>query len=315
MKQGFITSVMSEYSFEEVVDFASGNGFECLEVACWPKEKPDRRYAGVSHIDVDNLDEQKAEDILKYCRHKNISISALAYYPNVLDENKSYRKKNIDHLKKVIWAAALLKVNLVTTFIGRNQKLTVTDNLDLAEKTWVPLLRYAERLGVRIAIENCPMLFTEDEWPGGKNIAVSPAIWRELFERLPSENLGLNYDPSHFIWQEMDYIKPIYEFRKKIFHVHYKDIYLDREARNEVGVLATPLSYMVPRIPGHGDVNWGKYISALLDIGYDGAACIEIEDKAFEDSREDIENALKVSRQYLKQFIPFPEKGGNRAKN
>lgn len=153
------------------------------------------------------------------------------------------------------------------------------------------------------------MLFTEDEWPGGKNLAISPAIWRELFKRLPSDMLGLNFDPSHFIWQEMDYIKPLYEFKDKIFHVHYKDIKVNKDARNDVGILATPLSYMLPCIPGHGDVDWSEYIRVLLETGYKGAACIEIEDKSFENDKESIENSLKISRQYLKQFINFPEKG------
>ena len=290
MKQGFITSVMADYSFEQVVDFASDNGFECIEVACWPKGKAERKYAGVTHIDVASLDSVKVDEILQYCKKKNITISALAYYPNVLDEDKECQKKSIDHLMKVIQASALLKINLVTTFIGRNKNLNITDNLELAGNVWKPILEYAESLNVKIAIENCPMFFTEDEWPGGKNIAVSPAIWRELFKRLPSEYLGLNFDPSHFIR-------------------------VDKEARNEVGVLATPLSYMVPCIPGHGDVNWARYISALLEIGYQGAACIEVEDKSFEDNNENIENSLKISRQYLKQFIHFPEKGRQYAKD
>ena len=270
MKQGFITSVMADYSFEQVVDFASENGFECLEVACWPKGKAERKYAGVTHIDVSTLDSFKAEEILRYCKDRKVTISALAYYPNVLD---------------------------------------VSDNLALAEKIWKPILNYAENRGVKIAIENCPMLFTEDEWPGGKNLAISPAIWRELFKRLPSDMLGLNFDPSHFIWQEMDYIKPLYEFKDKIFHVHYKDIKVNKDARNDVGILATPLSYMLPCIPGHGDVDWSEYIRVLLETGYKGAACIEIEDKSFENDKESIENSLKISRQYLKQFINFPEKG------
>ena len=309
LKQGFITSVMADYSFEQVVDFASENGFECLEVACWPKGKAERKYAGVTHIDVSTLDSFKAEEILRYCKDRKVTISALAYYPNVLDEDDECRKKSIDHLMQVINAAAELKVNMVTTFIGRNQNLNVSDNLALAEKIWKPILNYAENRGVKIAIENCPMLFTEDEWPGGKNLAISPAIWRELFKRLPSDMLGLNFDPSHFIWQEMDYIKPLYEFKDKIFHVHYKDIKVNKDARNEVGILATPLSYMLPCIPGHGDVDWSEYIRVLLETGYKGAACIEIEDKSFENDKESIENSLKISRQYLKQFINFPEKG------
>lgn len=263
MKQGFVTAVMDQYSIEEVIDFAASNGFECIEAACWPKEKAERRYAGVTHIDVDKLDHESAEYILTYCRKRRIEISALAYYPNVLDPDLEKRAYCIEHLKKVIEAANRLKVYMVTTFIGRVPDLNVMKNLEIAEEVWGPILQFAEELGVKIAIENCPMLFTEDEWPGGKNIATSPVIWRELFHRLPSPNLGLNYDPSHFIWQEMDYIKPIYEFKDKIFHVHYKDIKLNKEARSEVGILAAPLSYMTPRIPGHGDVDWGFCIPII----------------------------------------------------
>ena len=303
MKQGFITSVMADYSFEQVVDFASDNGFECIEVACWPKGKAERKYAGVTHIDVASLDSVKADEILQYCKKKNITISALAYYPNVLDEDRECQKKSIDHLMKVIQASALLKINLVTTFIGRNKNLNITDNLELAENVWKPILEYAESLNVKIAIENCPMLFTEDEWPGGKNIAVSPAIWRELFKRLPSEYLGLNFDPSHFIWQEMDYIRPLYEFKDKIFHVHYKDIKIFKDKLAACGIMAYPLDYMAPKLPGLGDVRWDQYVSALTDIGYDGYTCIEVEDRSFEGSREKIEKSLLISRNYLKQFV------------
>ena len=316
MKLGFVSSILDGWSFEEMIDTAAAQGFECVEIACWPSAgKTERRYAGVCHIDTETLDDQKAEYILNYCKERKIEISSLAFYPNTMDPDEQKREENIRHLKSVIDASAKLNVNMVTTFIGRDQTKSVEENLKLVEKIWPPILEYAKERKVKIAIENCPMLFTEDEWPGGKNIAVSPAIWRELFKRLPSEYLGLNFDPSHFIWQEMDYIRPLYEFKDKIFHVHYKDIRVDKEARNEVGVLATPLSYMVPCIPGHGDVNWARYISALLEIGYQGAACIEVEDKSFEDNNENIENSLKISRQYLKQFIHFPEKGRQYAKD
>lgn len=307
MKQGFVSTIMDQYTFEEVVSFAAVNGFECIEMACWPKERAERRYAGVTHINVDELDAKNTEYILHFCEKRKVEISALAYYPNVLDPDLKKRACSIEHLKKVIVAANKLKVHMVTTFMGRDPHLSVSENLELVEEIWKPLLNFAEELGVRIAIENCPMLFTEDEWPGGKNIATSPVIWRQLFQKLTNHNLGLNYDPSHFVWQEMDYIKPVYEFKDKIFHVHYKDVKLNRAARSEFGVLAAPLSYMTPRIPGHGDVKWGEYISALLEIGYQGSACIEIEDKSFESDNKDIENALMISRQYLKQFINFPE--------
>lgn len=303
MKQGFLSTVFSEWKFEDVIDFASDHGFRCVELACWPREKAERRYSGVTHLDVNGLSEKEIEHVAAYCKEKKVEISSLAYYPNMMDPDLEKRKQHISHLKKLIHASAGLGVNMVSTFIGRIPDKTVEENLDECEKVWAPIMEHAESEGVRIAIENCPMLFTADEWPGGKNLASTPPIWRELFKRIPSPMLGLNYDPSHFVWQKIDYIRPIYEFRDRIFHVHYKDIALDEERLRDEGTMAEPLKYMTPRIPGHGDVDWGRFISALLDIGYDGPACIEIEDKAFEDTIEHIQEAVLISRQYLSQYI------------
>lgn len=303
MKLGILTSIFDGWSFEEVLDIAQNMGFECLEVACWPKGKAERRYAGVSHIDVEGMTEEDAARILEMCRSKKIEISSLAFYPNTLDPNLEKRRNNIEHLMKVIDASARLGVNMVTTFIGRDQNKSVEENLKIVSEVWPPIIKHAEEKGVRIAIENCPMLFSEDEWPGGQNLMTRPDIWKEVFEILESDYLGINYDPSHFVWQMMDYIQPLYEFRAKIFHVHYKDIKLFPEKLKRVGTMAYPLSYMSPKLPGLGDVDWGKYVSALTDIGYDGYTCIEVEDKAFEGSKERILDSIRLSKRYLEQFI------------
>lgn len=303
MKFGLLTAICDGMTFEEVVDFAAENNLECLEVACWPQGKAQRRYAGVSHIDAANLDAEGAKKINDYCAKKNVEISSLAYYPNPLDEDLEKRKAAIDHLYKLMDASALLGVNMITTFIGRSPKKNLEENLALVKDVWTPIVKYAEEKGVRIAIENCPMLFTNDEWPGGQNIMTSPSNWRKVFEILDSPNLGINLDPSHFVWQQIDYIKPIYEFKDKIFHVHYKDIKVYPEKLADVGIMALPLEYMSPKIPGLGDVDWGKYISALTDIGYDGYSVIEVEDKAFEGSLDDAKRAIKQSARYLRNFI------------
>lgn len=303
MKLGILTSIFDGWSFEEVLDIAQNMGFECLEVACWPKGKAERRYAGVSHIDVERMTEEDAARILEMCRSRKIEISSLAFYPNTLDPNLEKRRNNIEHLMKVIDASARLRVNMVTTFIGRDQNKSVEENLKIVSEVWPPIIKHAEEKGVRIAIENCPMLFSEDEWPGGQNLMTRPDIWKEVFEILESDYLGINYDPSHFVWQMMDYIQPLYEFRTKIFHVHYKDIKLFPEKLKRVGTMAYPLSYMSPKLPGLGDVDWGKYVSALTDIGYDGYTCIEVEDKAFEGSKERILDSVRLSKRYLEQFI------------
>ena len=131
----------------------------------------------------------------------------------------------------------------------------------------------------------------------------TPVIWRKLFAIIDSPYFGLNYDPSHFVWQQIDYIAPLYEFKDKIFHVHYKDIRMYPDRLKECGVMAYPLDYMSPKLPGLGDVDWGKYVSALTDIGYEGPTCIEVEDKAFENSKERILDSIALSKKYLDQFV------------
>lgn len=303
MKLGFVSSILDGWTFEEMIDEAAALGFSCVEVACWPTGKAERRYAGVSHIDVDGMDEKRAGELLRYTGERNIEISALAFYPNMLDHDPEKRAASVEHLHKVIDAAALLNVNMVTTFIGRDQTKNIDDNLKLVREIWPEIVLYAERAGVRIAIENCPMLFGNDQWPGGQNLMISPAVWREVFRILPSDNIGLNFDPSHFVWQMMDYIRPVKEFRDKIFHVHFKDIKLKRDELDQVGILGAPLDYMTPKIPGLGDVDWGRFVSALTDIGYEGCSCIEVEDRAFEGSRERIISSLAQSKQYMQLFV------------
>lgn len=305
MKLGFVSAILDQSSYEEAMDTAAALGFECMEVACWPAGKAERRYAGVSHIDADRVlaDDDYAAHILEYSKAKKVEISSLAYYPNTMDGNLEKREAAIEHLKKLIQASAKLGIGMVTTFIGRDQTKNVEENLELVKEIWPPILELARSLDVKVAIENCPMLFGADQWPGGQNLMTTPAIWRKVFEILPYENLGINYDPSHFVWQMIDYVKPIYEFKDKIFHVHYKDIKVYPDRLNQCGIMAYPLDFMSPKLPGLGDVDWGKYVSALTDIGYDGCTCIEIEDKAFEGSAEKVRDSLVLSKRYIEQFV------------
>lgn len=303
MKLGFVSAILDGWSFEETVEVAAQMGYRCVEVACWPRGKAERRYAGVSHIDVEDLSDETAAAIRETCIRQGVEISSLAYYPNPMDADLEKREASLAHLKKVITASAKLGVNMVTTFIGRDQNKTVEENLDLFRTLWPPVIRYAEEQGVRVAIENCPMLFGREQWPGGQNLATTPRIWREMFAAIPSECFGLNYDPSHFVWQMVDYIRPLYEFKDRIFHVHFKDIKLYPDKLDEVGIMAYPLEYMSPKLPGLGDVDWGRYVSALTDIGYDGYACVEVEDRAFEGSREKILDSLRISQRYMSQFV------------
>ena len=305
IKFGLLTAILDGWTFEEAVDIAAEMGFKCLEVASWPAGKAERRYAGVSHMDAERVleDDAYAQHVLDVAAAKDIQISSLAFYPNTMDPDLMKRTAAINHLKAVIKASAKLGVNMVTTFIGRDQYKTVDENIELFKKIWPEIIQLAEENNVKVAIENCPMLFGPEQWPGGQNLMCTPAIYRQLFEIIPSPNFGLNFDPSHYVWQQLDYLKTIYEFKDRLFHVHFKDIKLYPDKLAECGVLAYPLDYMSPKIPGLGDVNWGAFVSALNDIRYDGCAVIEVEDKAFEGSREDILNSIRISKHYLDNFL------------
>lgn len=305
MQIGLLTAIFADLPFQEVVEYAANVGYQCLEVACWPVGKKERRYAGVSHIDVERVlsDSNYAKSIFKLCEKHHIQISALSYYPNPLDPIPQKREDSICHLKKVIQAAKILEVPVVGTFIGRDQTKTIEENLKLFQNVWPHIIQMAEKCRVKIAIENCPMFFTNDEWPAGKNIAVSPQIWRTLFSTIDSQYFGLNFDPSHFVWQQMDYIKALYEFKDKIYHLHFKDIAVSQDKLNQVGVLAPPLEYMSPRIPGHGDVDWKAFISAVYDLGLSVPGCVEIEDCAFEGNLGLIKESVELSYRYLKNYL------------
>ncbi len=303
MKLGFVSAVLADLRYEEVIDFAAEQGFTCVEMLCWPVGRAERRYAGVTHIDVSDLDASKAAGYLDYGKKKGVEISSLGYYPNPLDPDPAKRQVYTDHILKLIDASALLGVNRVTTFIGRDKAKTVAENLLAFQQVWTPLVAHAEAKKVQVAIENCPMWFSDDEWPGGLNLATTPAIWREMFKAIPSPYFGLNYDPSHLVWQQMDYIKPIAEFKDRIFHIHFKDVKIYRDKLDQVGIMAKPLAYMAPKLPGLGDVDWGNFVSALNDIGFRGHACIEVEDKAFEDSLESRKKSVVLSRNYLSQYL------------
>jgi len=303
MKLGFVSAILPELNLEEVLRFAAENGFATVEVMCWPAGKAERRYAGVTHIDVTDFTEQRAQEINGLVARYSVEISALGYYPNPLCSDKREADVYVGHLRKVLSAAQTLGLKQVNTFVGRDHARSLSDNWTLFEERWPGIVKHAEACDVRIGIENCPMLFTQDEWPGGKNLAVSPRIWREMFTRIPSKHFGLNYDPSHFVWQFMDPAAPIREFADRIFHVHAKDARIDRSRLDEVGILSTPLEYHSPKLPGLGDVNWSDFFAALTAIRFAGAVCIEVEDRAYEGSLVDRQRALSQSKRFLENFV------------
>jgi sugar phosphate isomerase/epimerase len=303
MQLGFVSAILPELSLKQVAEAAAGAGYDCVELMCWPVSKAERRYAGVTHVDATDFDADLGAQVRETMAEARVAISGLGYYPNLLSPNREEAELSLNHLKKVIRAAPLVGVSQVNTFIGRDWTKSIDDNWPRFKETWTPLIKLAEDSGVRIGIENCPMLFTRDEWPGGKNLAISPKIWRRMFDDIPSPSFGLNYDPSHMVWQQMDYLAPMREFADKLFHIHAKDVRLDRHRLNEVGILGHPNEYHVPKLPGLGDVNWGQFFSVLSDVGYRGPVCVEVEDRAYEHSLDARQAALRQSARYLRGFM------------
>ncbi len=303
MNLGFVSAILPEWSLDQVLAFAAKEGFVCVEAMCWPKGQAERKFAGVTHVDVNDLSSARADGIMETCDRHGVRLSALGYYPNPLDPDPAVSKRCVDHLKKVIRAAPKLGLDIVNTFVGRDWTRSVDDNWPRFLKVWKPILALAEDCGVRIGIENCPMSFTADEWPGGKNLFTTPVIWRRAFHDLPSTQFGLNYDPSHFVLQHMDPVSPLREFQGKLFHLHAKDVKIRRDRINDVGVFAHPLEWHQPRIPGFGEMDWGRFMGALMETTYRGPVCIEVEDDTFGKSVEGRERALKVAGRVLRPFF------------
>jgi sugar phosphate isomerase/epimerase len=302
---GFVSAILPNKTLDEVLDFAHKEQLTCVEIMCWPSTNQDtRRYAGVSHIAVDNLNSEELSQLKAKIEAHPTKISALGYYPNPMDPDENQAIFYREHIKKVIRAAAKLGIQNVNTFIGRDFTKNVAYNIAKFKEVWPEIIALADSLDIKIGIENCPMFFTDDEWPGGKNLMTTPKIWDQLFDIIPSPNFGLNYDPSHMVFQMMDYLYPIYAYKEKLHHIHLKDVKVYQDKLNRVGILANPLEYHSPKIPGQGDIHWGKFISALNDVRYRGPIVIEVEDKAYEGSDTDVEKAILSARNHIKQFLP-----------
>jgi len=299
---GFVSAIVPELTLEQVLTFAAAEGFQCVEAMCWPVGKAERKFAGITHINVSGLTLGGADDILALCAKHGVALSGLGYYPNPLDPDAKVSKAAVEHLKKVIKAAAMLGLKNVNTFVGRDWTKSVDDNWPRFLKTWKPLIKVAEDHDVRIGIENCPMSFTRDEWPGGKNLFTTPAIWRRAFSDIPSAHFGLNYDPSHFVLQHMNPVSPLREFQDKLFHLHAKDVQVHHDQLNEVGVFAHPNEWHTPRIPGYGEMDWGMFMAALMATSYRGPVCIEVEDPTFGKTLAGRQDALRVARNVLRPY-------------
>ncbi len=285
MKLGFLTAPFPETPLMDVADWAASAGFEVLEIACWPRATgATRKYAGTSHIDVARLSDTQASEIKGQIAAKGLEISGLGFYPNPLHPDPAVRAAAIEHLKAVIVATGRMGLPVSNTFCGGDAGKNVDENWEEALKVWPDIVRFAADNGVKITFENCPMIFSYDEWPGGHNIAYSPYIWRRILEEW-GDTVGLNFDPSHLVWLMIDQGRFIREFGDHILHFQAKDVMIDRDGLYERGSLSGGIGWQIPRIPGLGDAPWSEIFSELYRSGYDGPIIIEHEDKVFEGRR------------------------------
>jgi sugar phosphate isomerase/epimerase len=301
VKLGLLTAAFPRLTLEQVAEWAAGAGFEALEIACWPAAGGERRrYSGVSHLDVDSFDPGAVRELLE--RH-GLEISSLAYYPNNLHPDDAHRAEVNAHLLKVVDAAAALGVEVVGTFVGNDKDSRPSENLARFRRIWPDLVRHAADKGVKIAIENCPMIFSEDEWPGGGNLAWSPAAWDAMFEAIPDESFGLNLDPSHLVWLMIDYERAVYDYGDRIFHVHAKDMEIRRDGLFRHGTFSAGMGWQVPRLPGLGEVDWPRFVAALYAVGYDRWISVEHEDRSFEGEEELVKRGFLVARNTLRPYV------------
>jgi len=303
MQLGILTAPFPDASLTEVADWAVTSGFQSLEIACWPVSKgPTRRYAGTTHIDAAATDQQKARDIAAALTGKGLTISGLGYYPNPLHPDSDHRKTVTEHLKQVITVAGHMDLPVVNTFCGGDASINIDENWQRAEQIWPDIIAHARDSGVKLAFENCPMIFSYDEWPGGHNIAYSPQIWRRILESWGGD-VGMNFDPSHLVWQMIDQDRFIREFGAHMVHVHAKDLMIDEDGLYAHGILSAGMGWQVPRLPGLGDVNWARFFAGLYRAGYDGPVIIEHEDRDFEGTDELVKRGFLLARDVLRPYV------------
>lgn len=303
MQLGILTAPFADTPLSDVADWAAGAGFQALEIACWPAAGGERRrYAGTAHLPVEDMTRARGTEIMGMLAARGLSVSGLGYYPNPLHAEAAHREAVIGHLKQVITAAGMMGVKVVNTFLGGDRALTADENWSRAEEIFAPIVAHARDRGVTLAFENCPMIFSRDEWPGGHNIAYAPRIWRRIFDTWGAA-VGMNYDPSHLVWQMIDAARFVREFGGRMVHVHAKDLMIDRDGLYDHGILSAGIGWQVPRMPGLGEVDWPGFFAGLYRAGYDGPIIIEHEDRDFEGSDERIRRGFALARDVLGPYV------------
>ncbi|MGE5549735.1 MAG: sugar phosphate isomerase/epimerase family protein [Bacteroidota bacterium] len=282
MKMGFLTNSLVWAGIKDlraIAAWAIANGFADLEVG--PATPLDEAVFGRI------LDEGK------------IAISALIYCRNFLCESEQEAAEHQGQLRRRIQFAARMGIEKIVCSTGvlpascKGMSFDPEASLDRVIEFLKRMVDLAERHGVKLAVENCPMM---------GNIAVSPFIWDKMFAAIGSKSLGLTYDPSHLVWQFIDPYENILRFRERIFHVHGKDTEILAPKLRELGVLHNN-KWWRHRLPGLGDLDWNRIVANLYEIGYDGTISIEHEDPVWEGTEAKVKAGLLRSRDHIQQFL------------
>ncbi len=292
---GYFTAALPDKPLEEQIVWAAEHGFEALELAAWPV-RGGKNYRG-GHLAVRGLSPGRVEALRGLLEQHRLRISSLGYYDNCLHPNAASRKGVVNHLKRVIEAARSLNVGLVGTFVGRDPNRSEEENLSLIPGVFDALVDFASERGVRLMIENCPMVGWQREGLVG-NLAYRPGVWEVLFERYGQ--LGLNFDPSHLHWQGMDHLELFLKFAERIYQVHAKDTCVDRARLRREGHLSA--GWWEYRLPGLGAIDWPEFFRALVEQGYKGTVSIEHEDPEWSGSEERIMDGLAFSCREMKKW-------------
>jgi sugar phosphate isomerase/epimerase len=272
MKLGFYTN----YD-KDTVSFAHKVGFRSMELSAWPD----------SILNADHTSDRRISEVKDDLKKHDIEISALGYYPNYLDPDKRKAEEACRYLYKVFDLANRMEVDVVCTFVGRDPHKSIKENIPLFEDVFSRFCDEAEDRNLRIAIENCPMM--DRFYLHGENIAISPEVWDEMYRVVPSKALGIELDPSHMVWQGIDYIQSIYDYGDRIYHIHAKDMEINRRVLKRVGIIGQAFGDIIglghgwwrARLPGWGEIDWPKFITALIEVNYQGNVDIEHEDDVF----------------------------------
>lgn len=307
MKIGFLTNCLT-LPLTEKVEFAQKIGFNTLEIACWPL-KNGLLHSGCD-IDVKNFSCDQATELKNHFEKNNISIAALSYYDNMLHQDTEIRIENQRHLRDVIKVAEKLGISLVGTFVGKNFSMSIKENFELYKKIFTPLVDYAGEHNVSLMIENCPMpSWSQEGLPS--TISYSPEFWDEMFSIIPSKNFGLNFDPSHLYWMQIDYIKCIKSYSDRIFHVHANDLKINPELKTIYSFYGKKINktnykdmgWYIPKAPGLGEIKWPEVIKTLRSVSYDGCITIEYKDQTLSGADIKVMEGLNYSYNYLKHII------------